>query len=202
MNSIYSNLTFTGQPADLLKTMQITFDEASAANKILWETTYVDKWFTVNPPQYGLTCDGILGKYNLRFLASIIGNDAATPLRPSDGFDIWHGEIPRVGHKFLTTATNLRKLMGIYENTRLRETQKFEALKKTMLSDFKDAYLGTKDAADHIVLRALSNGGTADFTSTINPDGRTFDTLPQLKQARFFHANERCQLPGLTLSLE
>ncbi|MGE9616422.1 MAG: hypothetical protein ACQPRJ_02465 [Solitalea-like symbiont of Acarus siro] len=64
--------------------------------------------------------------------------------------------------------------MEIYENPRLRETQKFEELKKSMLADFKDAYLGTKDAADHIVLRALSNGGSADFTNTINPDGRTY----------------------------
>ncbi len=174
MNSIYSKLTFTGQPIDLLKTMQIMFDQASLQNKILWEKTFVDRWFTTNAPQYGLTCEGIVGKYKLRFLASIIGNDAATPLRPSDGFDTWTGEIPRIGHKFLTTAKKLRKLMEIYENPRLSDTQKFTEIKKTMMADFQEAYLGTKDAADHIVLRALSNGGMADFSSTINPDGRVY----------------------------
>ena len=172
--SIFTTLTFPGQPIDLLKTMQIMFDQASLQNKILWEKTYVDRWFTSNLPQYGLTCEGILGKYKLRFLASIIGNNAATPLRPSDGFDTWKGEIPRVGHKFLMTADKMRKLQEIYESPRLQDAQKFAEIKKTMISDFQEAYLGTKDAVDHIILRALSNGGVADFTSAINPDGRIY----------------------------
>lgn len=174
MESIFQKLTFPGQPVDLLKTMQIMFDQASLQNKALWEKTYVDKWFTTNLPQYGLNAEGIVGKYKLRFLASIIGNDSATPLRPGDGFDIWKGEIPRMGHKFLMEASKLRKLLEIYESGRISDTAKFEEIKKTLMSDYKEAYLGTKDVIDHMILRALSNGGVADFTSTINPDGRVY----------------------------
>jgi hypothetical protein len=174
MESIFQKLTFPGQPIDLLKTMQIMFDQASLQNKALWEKTYVDKWFTTNLPQYGLTAEGIVGKYKLRFLASIIGNDASTPLRPGDGFDTWKGEIPRMGHRFLMEAGKMRKLLEIYESGRISDTAKFEEIKRTLMTDYREAYLGTKDIVDHIVLRALSNGGVADFTSTINPDGRTY----------------------------
>jgi len=185
--SIFTKLTFPGQPIDLLKTMQIMFDQASLQNKILWEKTYVDRWFTANLPQYGLTCEGIVGKYKLRFLASIIGNDSSTPLRPSDGFDTWSGEIPRVGHKFLMEAQKLRKLQEIYESPRLNDAQKFAEIKKTMISDFQEAYLGTKDAVDHIILRALSNGGVADFTSTINPDGRVYKVDYEMPEDNKLH---------------
>lgn len=174
MESIFQKLTFPGQPVDLLKTMQIMFDQASLTNKNLWEKTYVDQWFTTNLPQYGLTAEGIVGKYKLRFLASIIGNDAATPLRPGDGFDTWKGEIPRIGHKFLMEASKMRKLLEVYESGRITDAAKFQEIQKTIMTDYREAYLGTKDAADHIVLRALSNGGVADITTTINPDGRAY----------------------------
>lgn len=174
MESIFQKLTFPGQPIDLLKAMQIMFDQASAQNKVLFEKTYVDRWFTTNQPQYGLNAEGILGKYKLRFLASIIGNDAATPLRHGEGFETWKGEIPRMGHKFLMEATKLRKLLEIYESGRISDIAKFNEIKKIIVGDYQEAYLGTKDVVDHIILRALSNGGVADFTSTINPDGRTY----------------------------
>ena len=40
------------------------------------------------------------GKYNLRIMATLIGDESPTPMRRSDGFDVWTKEIPRVGHKF------------------------------------------------------------------------------------------------------
>lgn len=174
MQSIFQNLKITGQPIDLLKSMQIMFDQASLENKNLWEKSYVDQWFTTNLPQHGLNAEGIVGKYKLRFLASIIGNDATTPLRPGDGFDTWKGEIPRIGHRFLMEASKLRRLLEVFESGRFSDAQKFDQLKNTMMADYREAYLGTKDVVDHIVLRALSNGGVADFTTTLNPDGRAY----------------------------
>nr|DAT49650.1 MAG TPA: hypothetical protein [Bacteriophage sp.] len=41
---------------------------------------------TYNLPQMGLTCKALQSKYRVRFMASVIGNNAATPLRPTDGF--------------------------------------------------------------------------------------------------------------------
>lgn len=178
MKSIYTTFNLkdpkSGAPIDLLKTMNIAFDAASQAQKAIFEKNYSDLWFRTNAPQMDLNAEGIVGKYKLRFLASIIGNDAATPLRPTDGFDVWKGEIPRMGHRFFVSASKLRKLKAVEENPRLSDTQKFNEIKKQILGEFKEAYLGTKDVADHIILRALSNGGVATFNSTINPDGRDY----------------------------
>ena len=178
MQSIYKKFNVndpkSGAPIDLLKTMNIMFDEASKTGKTLWEQTYADRWFTTNAPQFGLTAEGIVGKYNLRFMASIINNDSSTPLRPSDGFDDWKGEIPRMGHKFFTSVKKLRRLKEIEENPRLSDVQKYNEIKKAIITEYKEAYLGTKDVADHIILRALSNYGIADFTTDINPDGRKY----------------------------
>jgi len=178
MQSIYKKFNLkdpqSGAPIDLLKTMNITFDEASKKGKLLWEQTYSDRWFTTNAPQMSLTAEGIVSKYHLRYMASIIGNDAATPLRPNDGFEDWKGEIPRMGHRFFTSAKKLRKLKEIEENPRLSDTQKYNEIKKCFVTEYQEAYLGTKDVSDHMILRALSNYGIANFTKDINPDGRTY----------------------------
>lgn len=178
MQSIYKKFNLkdpkSGAPIDLLKTMDIVFDEASKRGKILWEETYADRWFTTNAPQMSLTAEGIVGKYTLRFLASIVGNDAIVPLRHTDGFEDWKGEIPRMGHRYFTSVKKLRKLKEIEENPRLSDTQKYNEIKKSITGEYKEAYLGTKDVVDHMILRALSNFGVANFTTDINPDGRKY----------------------------
>lgn len=179
MKSIFSTFKLndikSGKPIDFIGTMQIMFDKASLANKTLWEQTYVDKWFDFRPPQLGLTAEGIMGKYSIRIRASVIGNDSDTPLRPGRGFEMWTGEIPRVGHKFKTDAKVLRALMGVYENNRINPVQKLKEIQKCLFGDYKDAYLGCKDVADEIILKALSGGGMAIFDPAIdNPDGRKY----------------------------
>ena len=91
---------------------------------------YSDQWCTYNTPQMSLTAEAIVGKYNLRLMATLIGDESPTPLRRSDGFDIWTKEIPRVGHKFPMPARDLRKLMEVYENPRLKEADKVNRSKK------------------------------------------------------------------------
>lgn len=179
MNSIYT--TFTGlfkdgSPMDFLATWQKAFDKASEREKALFEETYSDKWFTYNTPQMSLTAQGIMGKYRLRFMASVIGNESPTPLRRADGFDAWTKEIPRVGHKFFMPAEVYRKLMEVYENPRLNDAAKVRAIEKTLKMDMQDAYLGVKDVMDNIALQALSNYGVARFTTALNnPQGREFE---------------------------
>lgn len=176
MKSIFStfkvNDAKTGKPIDLIGTMQIAFDKASLSKKTMWEEMYVDKWFEYRPAQLGLTAEGIMGKYHVRIRASIIGNNADTPLRPGRGFELWSGKIPRMGHKFMTDADTLRTLLQVYENNRINPAQKLNEIKKCMFGDYKDAYLGCKDVVDEIILKALSNGGVAIFDPAIdNPDG-------------------------------
>lgn len=179
MKSIFSTFKIndvkTGKPIDLIGTMQIMFDKATLENKTLWEQTYVDRWFDFRPPQLGLTAEGIMGKYSVRIRASIIGNDADTPLRAGRGFELWNGEIPRVRHKFKTDAKTLRTMLMVYENNRINPVQKLKEIQKCLFGDYKDAYLGCKDVADEIILKALSGGGMAIFDPAIdNPEGRKY----------------------------
>ncbi|MGV8135914.1 MAG: hypothetical protein AB2L20_11925 [Mangrovibacterium sp.] len=180
MKSIFTTFTglfnLKGAPVDLLKTWQIMFDKASEREVALFQKFYSDDWFTYNTPQMGLTAEGIMGKYNLRFMATLIGDEAPTPLRRSDGFDIWTKEIPRVGHKFFMSAREYRKTQEVYESPRLSDAQKLKTLDKTLTRDIQDAYLGVKDVMDFIALQAFSNKGKAQFKPEINnPGGRTFE---------------------------
>lgn len=175
MESIFNKVNIKTIPLSLLATLKIMFDEASKKQKTLFEQLYVDRWFDYNLPQMGLTCKALQSKYRVRFMASVIGNNAATPLRPTDGFATFEGEIPRMGHKFPMTADNLRKLLEVLESPRYTDQQKFAEVKKLLIGDVREAYLGCKDTADHIILQALSNGGVAEFTPQLNnPDGRRY----------------------------
>lgn len=187
MKSIYQTFDFTGRPIDFIKSAQIMFDEASANEKVLFEQTYIDEWFDILPPQYELNAETVVGKSNIRFMASVIGNSAMTPLRPTDGFEVWKGEIPRMGHRFLDTADDLRKLRALFDNSRIREDAKVKQLEKSFITNLQDAYLGCKDSVVSIVLQALSNNGVSTFNSLNNADGRQYKVdfdLPKANQLK------------------
>ncbi len=179
MKSIFTTfkgLTKNGAPLDLLATWRKTFDLASERETTLFQKMYCDEWFDFNTPQMSLTADAIVGKYRMRFMATLLADESPTPLRRSDGFDIWSKEIPRVGHKFPMYARDYRKLLEIYENPRLKEADKVRQIEKTLKHDVQDAYLGCKDVMDFIILSAWSNWGVVQFTPNINnPGGRQFE---------------------------
>lgn len=185
MESIFSKVSLPSIPVDLLATLRIFFEKGTLQNKTLFEQLYVDRWFDYNLPQMGLTAKAIMASYKVRFMASVIGNDAATPLRPTDGFKTFNEEIPRLGHRFPMSADKLRKMLTVLEASSRRYTdqQKFNEVYKILMGDVRDAYLGCKDTVDHIILQALSNGGVAEFKPQLNnPDGRIFKidyTMPE-----------------------
>lgn len=180
--STFKGLHKNDTPLDLLATWRKTFDKASEREVALFQKMYTDSWFTYNTPQMSLTAEAVVGKYKIRFMATLIGDESPTPLRRSDGFDIWTAEIPRVGHKFPMKARDYRKLMEVYENPRIKEADKVKQIEKTLTHDMKDAYLGCKDVMDFIVLMALSNWGIAQFKPELNnPGGRAYEvdyTMP------------------------
>lgn len=193
MESIFSKINLPGVPVDLLATLRIFFEKGSLENKTLFEQLYVDRWFTYNLPQMDLTAEAIMATYKVRFMASVIGNDAATPTRPTDGFKTFSDEIPRMGHRFPMSAKKLRKMLALLETSSKRYTdqQKFNEVYKILMGDVRDAYLGCKDTADHIILQALSNGGVAQFTPTLNnPDGRTYKIDYSMPQRNKLTANK------------
>lgn len=103
MRSIFTTfkgLFKDGKPLDLLATWKKTFDKASEKEVTLFQKMYCDEWFDWETPQMSLTADYVVGKYRIRFMATLLADESPTPLRRSDGFDVWSKEIPRVGHKF------------------------------------------------------------------------------------------------------
>jgi len=179
MKSIYTTLTGLlkeGKPMDFLAMWKKTFAKASEREVALFSEMYCDKWCDYNTPQMSLTAEAIQGKYHLRLMATLLSDEAPTPNRRSDGFDIWSGEIPRVGHKFPMKASELRKILEVYKSPYLKEQDKVKAIEKTLRNSMEDAYLGCKDVMDYILLRALSNWGVCQFTPAINnPGGRTYE---------------------------
>lgn len=187
MKSIFSKfkgLHKDGKPIDFLATWRVTFDLASERETALFQKMYSDGWCTYNTPQMSLTAEALVGKYNLRFMATLIGNESPTPLRRSDGFDIWTKEIPRVGHKFPMYARDYRKLMEVYESPRLKDSAKVKQIEKTLRASMQDAYLGCKDVMDFILLMAFSNWGVAQFEPEINnPGGRKYEVDYNMPEA-------------------
>ncbi|MCR5504057.1 MAG: hypothetical protein K6E94_00525 [Elusimicrobiaceae bacterium] len=172
----FKGLHKNGAPLDLLATWRKTFDKASEREVALFQKMYCDEWFDWNTPQMSLTAEAIVGKYRIRFMATLLGDESPTPLRRSDGFDIWTKEIPRVGHKFPMAARDYRKLLEIYENPRLKEADKVRAIEKTLKHDMQDAYLGCKDVMDFITLTMMTNWGVCQFTPDVNnPGGRRYE---------------------------
>ena len=182
--STFKGLHKNGAPLDLLETWRKTFDKASEKEITLFQKMYSDQWFAYNTPQMSLTAEAIVGKYNLRFMATLVGDESPTPMRRSDGFDLWTKEIPRVGHKFPMYARDYRKLMEVYENPRIKEADKVKQIDKTLKHDVQDAYLGCKDVMDFIALMAFSNWGAAQFEPEINnPGGRKYEVDYNMPEA-------------------
>ena len=171
MKSFFNSDTF----GDLTRLVQLTFDQASEKQKQLFATSYVDQLMDWDTPQYGLTFNEIVGTFKLTVLASIIGDNAATPLRSFDGAGTFQGQIPRIGHKFPMEATKLRELLQMLETQRITDNAKLQKLRDTMFANVADAVKGVKDRLDFIALTALSNDGAVVFNETNNPDGRRFE---------------------------
>lgn len=179
MKSIFNELDLkdgNGLPLNMFETYQKMFDKASEKEVTLYQKMYMDEWFETDPIQINLTAEGLSEKSNVRFMATLIGDEAPTPLMRSDGFDIWKGEIPRTGLKFVMPAKLYRKLIEITENPRLSDAQKAKYVKNELDKHMKNAYLGCKDTQDYIILQALSNFGIAKFTPELNnPGGRKYE---------------------------
>lgn len=188
MKSIYSTFkglhNVEGKPLDFLAAWKKTLDKASEREVILFQKMYSDEYLEYEAPQLSLTAEGLMGKYRFRVMATVLSNEAPTPLRRTDGFDIWTKEIPRIGHKFFMKVSTYRKLLETYKSPYLKEPQKVKQIEKTLKNDIQNAYLGCKDFVDYVLLSALSNWGVCKFTPELNnPGGRAYEVDYQVEEA-------------------
>lgn len=188
MRSIYSTFsglhTVEGKPLDFLAAWKKTFDKASEREVILFQKMYSDEYLDYEAPQLSLTAEGLMGKYRFRVMATVLADESPTPLRRTDGFDIWTKEIPRIGHKFFMKVSTYRKLLETYKSPYLKEPQKVKQIEKTLKNDVQNAYLGCKDYVDYVMLNALSNWGVCKFTPELNnPGGRKYEVDYMMDEA-------------------
>lgn len=188
MRSIYSTFTglhnVEGKPLDFLAAWKKTFDKASEREVILFQKMYSDEYLEYEAPQLSLTAEGLMGKYHFRVMATVLANESPTPLRRSDGFDLWTKEIPRVGHKFFMKVSTYRKLLEVYKSPYLKEPQKVKQIEKTLKNDMQNSYLGCKDYVDYVLLTALSNWGVCRFKPELNnPGGRELEVDYMMEDA-------------------
>lgn len=188
MRSIYSTFTglhnVEGKPLDFLAAWKKTFDKASEREVILFQKMYSDEYLEYEAPQLSLTAEGLMGKYRFRVMATVLANESPTPLRRSDGFDLWTKEIPRIGHKFFMKVSTYRKLLETYKSPYLKEPQKVKQIEKTLKNDMQNSYLGCKDYVDYVMLTALSNWGVCRFKPELNnPGGREFEVDYMMEDA-------------------
>lgn len=167
-NGLLRNL----KPLDLIGFMQILFDKYEEAEIAKFTPMMVDRYFTYNPVQMGLTAEALMGQYNFRVMASVLGNDSSTPLRGTTGFSAWTHEIPRIGHKYPMEASRLRQLYQVLESVRTTDAAKIRQLQNTIFNNVQDAYLGCKDTLDYIFLHSIFHEGVVEFTTSFNnPQG-------------------------------
>ena len=167
-NGLLRNL----KPLDLIGFMQILFDQYEERNIAKFTPMMVDRYFTYNPIQMGLTAEALMGQYNFRVMATVLGNDSTTPLRGTTGFSAWTHEIPRIGHRFPMEASRLRQLYQVLESVRTTDQAKIRQLQNTIFNNSQDAYLGCKDTLDYIFLHSIFHEGVVEFTTSFNnPQG-------------------------------
>ena len=167
-NGLLRNL----KPLDLIGFMQILFDKYEEAEIAKFTPMMVDRYFTYNPIQMGLTAEALMGQYNFRVMATVLGPDSTTPLRGTTGFSAWTHEIPRIGHRYPMEASRLRQLYQVLESVRTTDAAKIRQLQNTIFNNSQDAYLGCKDTLDYIFLHSIFHEGVVEFTTTFNnPQG-------------------------------
>ena len=163
-------------PIDLIGSLRILFDEYEKQGIAKFQESFVDKYFKFNNPQVSLTAEALMGRYRFRMMASVLGDESKTPLRSNKGFDVYTESIPRLGHKYMMKARDLRKLLAVIENPHISDAAKRKELEDSFLNQVSEAFMGAKDTLDYIVLYALFNGGKVNFVPEINnPQGIEYE---------------------------
>lgn len=188
MRSIYSTFTglhnVEGKPLDFLAAWKKTLDKASEKEVVLFQKMYSDEYLEYEAPQLSLTAEALVGKHRFRVMATVLADESPTPLRRTDGFDVWTKEIPRIGHKFFMKVSTYRKLLETYKSPYLKEPQKVKQIEKTLKNDVQNAYLGCKDYVDYVFLKAMSNWGVCRFKPELNnPGGREYEVDYMMDEA-------------------
>ena len=185
---------------DLVKKVQITFDEATKQEVALFSQSFYHGRFSWDTPSIEMTFEEIINKYNLVLAAAVISDDGDSPMRSSDGFKTLANKVCHLTHTYPMPMSDYRKIVALLDskmanrnpNVRAMALKKMEEL---MFKGPKEAVEGVEAQVDNLILSALSNEGHLILDEKNNPEGIKLDLDYKMPNKNKFAAGKKAWIP-------
>lgn len=155
--------------------MQAIIDKRMDRFKVPTFSTYLD-W---DVPQVDLTFADVIGRSRIEAVASVIGDDAVSPLRSRAGLEKLEGRIPTISHKYAMNNSDYRGYITLQNQNNVNDDVKKRQIIDLIFKDVKNAADGCNARMDVMFLQAISTG-KVDLTASGNPDGVAVGSVDML----------------------
>ena len=158
--------------------MQVIIDKRMDRFKVPTFSKYLD-W---GIPQVDLTFADVIGRSRIEAVASVIGDDATSPVRSRAGLEKLEGKIPTISHKYVMTGSDYRNYITLQNQNNVTDDVKKRQVIDLIFNDVKHATDGCNSRLDVMFLQAISTG-KVDLTAAGNPDGVAVGSVDMLMPA-------------------
>lgn len=146
--------------------MQAIIDLRMDRFKVPFFNQYLD-W---GIPQVDLTFADVIGRSRIEAVASVIGEDAVSPVRSRAGIEKLEGKIPTISHKYVMHNSDYRNYITLQNQNNVSDDVKKRQIIDLIFNDVKNAADGCTSRLDVMFLQAISTG-KIDLSAAGNPDG-------------------------------
>lgn len=163
---------FSSVFGDLVKNIQIRFDQVSALQKQWFDQVLFEKYLSWDAmTSVKLDFEEIIGKYNITIAAPTIGNNSKESIVGNNGVETLREKLVNHAITIPLTMEDYRKVLEIRSTNLLTPQQQKDQLINLMFGNVTDAVNGVRAKLDLIFLSALSNEGKFEFNADTNPEG-------------------------------
>ena len=138
-----------------------------------------DRFMDYAPRQVELSFTDVIGKSRIQAIASVVGDDATSPLRSRAGLAKLEGQIPTISHKYAMSKSDYRNYQIMQNQTNIKPDEKVKQIIDLIFNDVKFAADGCVARLDVMFQQGLSTG-IIDLSATGNPDGVNFGQVDLL----------------------
>lgn len=169
MNEPYNKYDLLGQVLGG-ESLQVFIDKLMAAeyNKIQWKRYF--KWDTMKT---STKFDAMEAQVDLVPMASLIDFNSPKPKRATQGFELYSGKIPKMGHAYDLDEEDLRNMIVLVEQGGLPNAREVMDL---MFNTVRKLVLGAHTRFNYMVFQGMSTGKIV-IDANNNPDGGVLYTL-------------------------
>lgn len=147
-----------------------------------FKTREFTKYLSWDTPQVDLSFADVIGRSRIEAIASVIGEDAVSPVRSRQGLEKLEGKIPTISHKYLMKASDYRNYITLQNQNNVSDDTKKKQIIDLIFNDVKNAADGCTARVDVMFLQALSTG-KIDLSVANNPDGVAYGQIDMLLPA-------------------